>query len=157
MYYKQLLLTISVILTVIIFFKSDLYGEWYKVRVSNFFDTFSDEADNLDYEWRKKYRWENSYDMAKFIKRTIGNDSNELIIIPDIIYVRNVEPRLIMPEPITLYYLTGIRSVYPASKYADSAKFGLYIEAGNIKLAKIVDERVRGLLKAHYAEKTTVN
>lgn len=151
MYYKQLLLAVGAIFIVILFFNTEVYSGWYQERLSTFADKFSEEAANLDYDARRDYRWQGPYDLAKFIKKTVGKDTNKWIIIPNAEYVKKADPKLHMPEPITLYYYTGLKSMYPDNKHIDSAKFAIFIINGNIKVVKIMDEKSLEMLKKHYA------
>jgi hypothetical protein len=155
-YYRKLLLAIGAILIVIIFFETELYSNWYNTRLSDITEKFSEQYENLDYEARREYRWQGPYDLAKFIRKTIGTDTNEWVIIPPPAYMKIADPKLFMPEPITLYYYTGVKAAYPESAKADSAKFAVIVVDKNVKIVKITDSKRLEMLRLHYAGKLSI-
>lgn len=150
MYYKQLLLAVAAVFIVIIFFNIEVYDNWYNERISEFSARIADEVDNTDYEWRRQYKWGGAYELANFCKTKMKADTDQLLILPPQEYVKQINSQLLVPEPITLYYWTGIRAVYPTHKDAVKGKYALYIENGNVMLVKIPNAEVFEMLKKKY-------
>ncbi len=109
---RTLVLLIASILLVTIYFNVGQPNKWYNERIKPFSEDISAQLNEMGLEKRKRLRWNNPYIVFSSIKgylKTAGI-KNALILTPPPSYASKFSPAITMPEPVIVYYYTGLRS-----------------------------------------------
>jgi hypothetical protein len=144
MNYRQILLAVAAIFIIAIFFHSSPYDMWYEDRIYKYGSQIYDEMDMMDYETRKEIKWGAAYLLFKSIKnkKDTNNYKDRLIVIPFGKHEKKFSKDFVMPEPITVYYFTGIRTVYHHRKDAYKARAVLLLDSSQYSITPVTDTSI---------------
>lgn len=149
---KRIVLAVLASLLILFFFKTEFYGNWYQLRITDSRERYDNEAENMDVEFRKQYRYANQYAIAKEILRRVreAKDTNAIILLPPNAYVQENSPEIIrygrIPEPVVFYYFTGLKSVWTNSPEVNKANWALIIQNNDVQIVPINAEQRAMLL-----------
>lgn len=143
MNYRQLLLLLFSMLAVVLFFHIPANSKWLDARILNFTDHIYDELDHMDYESRREYRYGVTYRDAKDLKKFIQSKTTGpfLLLMPPSSYTQAKHIEGNIPEPIVVYYYTGMRAVSVNSKHVYECTWGLVARNGALQLVSIRDKK----------------
>lgn len=136
---KQLILALAAVSIIFVFFRIPVYNKLLHNRLGEFSDNFSEDLDHLDPKDRMLKRWREPYELSIFLKQrmeTIHADTNAVLLVPpQTAFEKNIGAPL--PEPIVVYYYSGLRVIYPENKGVEQAKYALLLKDGAMAIVGI--------------------
>lgn len=110
---RKIILTIFSIFIVLLFFRLAPYKNWFNDRILVFRDEIYNDIYRMDLEERKEYRWGGPYIGIKTIRNyldTSGALKNAILLLPSKNYIAAMDKGIMIPEPVIVYYYSGIRA-----------------------------------------------
>ena len=106
---------------------------WLKNRIFPYVKSMSFQANNMNPEFRKQYRYEAVYTYSKKIEKAVRafeslSSEEPYVLIPSTNYFKRNRIEYVVPDPVTFYYFTGIKMV--SSVYPDTQKANCYLKVG---------------------------
>lgn len=107
MFARQLLLLTAAIFSIVLYFSIGANHDWLHERILNFNTDIDEELDNLDYESRRKSRWDAPYLFSITVKQFLDSThaQNPLLLTPPASYLRARGVDYTIPEPIVFFLL----------------------------------------------------
>lgn len=142
---KQLLLFIFAVVILTGFFFLPPNRKWATERIFTYYREFPAQKNRLDRETRMSRRFGNSYTLSKEIARQFLQKSSvpdALILIPPPAYFTRMGIYYPVPEPAVFYYYTGLKTIWPDSKDAITARWYVRINDRQITVDSVTDKRV---------------
>ena len=147
MFLKKLLLTALSLVLVLIYFKSDFYGEWYESHIYVAREQLDIQLAHMSLEDRKIMRYGNSYVICRQVEAYLQQQHavNPLILMPPNDYIKHLgKIDFYVAEPVVFYYHTGLRSAWLTSKNVNEADWALYVgDDGQPRMVPLDDSTVR--------------
>jgi len=132
---KKMILLISATLMIILFFLLPANKLWFKEKVIGYWNDFIVQRKQLSIEQRNIKRFGTEYSYSKEITRFFeqkGIAPDVLVLVPSEAYFKKQGIVYPVPEPVTFYYLTGLKIAWPKDKKAVTANW--YVTVRNNKL-----------------------
>lgn len=122
--------------------------EWLKVRIIPYLSAMPYQIRHQSIDERKKTRYGKPYEYAQQIRqladRIPGSDSGEFrVLIPGAAYLQARGIAVAMPDPVTFYYFTGLRTVTPSNPQAVKSTWYLHVERNEMRLYPFQSDRQR--------------
>ena len=140
---KQFLLSVIAVLLLAGYFSIGYTREWFKDKILNCWDEFTEQKDKMSLESRMTTRfgahYTNSKSVAEFlIKRGSGD---KLLLVPPNDYLVQRKMQYKVPEPAIFYYYTGLKTVWANSELAYKANWYLTAANGKLVLDSVMNKK----------------
>lgn len=141
---RPLILAVLSIVIIILFFSVDIYKLWFKDRVYGPVETIGEQLAYMDPHERMLARLTNSYfisyNIAEYLRKE-KKDSNALILLPPVDYMRENKVDYPVPEPAVFYLYTGLKSVTANNKGAEKTNYAVVFQQGaNLQIIELNDQ-----------------
>ena len=149
---RALLLTLLSVVLLALFFNVEAYNKWFNDRVYGPMKGLSDHLTYMEPQERLVVRLGNSYivsyNIAEWVKKN-KLDSNALILMPPVLYMKERKVDYMVPEPAVFYYYTGLKSIGAHNKGAEKANFAVIHEDNNLQIVVLDDARRTQILNQY--------
>lgn len=107
---------------------------WLSNRIFVYLYDFTRQIKNMDLDYRKEIRFGAPYASAKIIEKSVRNKKIKNIgtlylLIPSTSYFSQNGITFNLPDPVSFYYFTGIKVIYPQNP--DALKANHFIRIAN--------------------------
>lgn len=138
---KSLILTVAGLFALGIIYNVHIYNKWLNAKIFTI-SNIPEQMEHLELEHRRSTRYAYSYIIYKDIANKMSTTKDVTILLPPQKYLtaQNVTNLLIV-EPATLYYYTGLNSVTIKSPKVATANYAIVVpQNGQVSLLKIKDK-----------------
>jgi len=128
---KQLLLTSIALASLLLLALLPRNREWLQQRIAVYYRDFAVERKHGQIEYRKINRYGNDYVFSRLVQQVLRKGKagqGTLVLIPGAGYFNQHGIEYNVPEPAVFYYLTGVKTVSPAS--VEAARADWFVAAG---------------------------
>lgn len=149
---KQLVLTLTSTLVIVVFFNIGFHSEWLQTKVIAPLKLIDGQLLNMEPEVRLEHKLQNSYAIAKATgdyMRSVGQDKTAIVLLPPQAYLKEQGADFHVPEPVVFYYYSGLRSKWINSPGADSATHVLGYHTGQMALLPLGKEFKKEILATY--------
>jgi|GEM_PF-1626961 len=138
-FFKRILLTVASVLSILVLMNLKYTKEFFKQRVVAYWGFFSEEK-NLDVSLkdRKLQRYGAPYNVCMIVKDYLEkNNIKDPIILfePNDYLLETIKFK--MPEPIIIYYYTGLKSLWTNSSDVKTATYMVYLKPDGVNIQPI--------------------
>lgn len=134
---KQLILTLSSLLFITVFFLLPHNRSWAE-KLFAYGRDFTKQRKQMGRETRLGKRFGNDYTYSKSIAEKMRKNGQEdkLLLMPPSSYFTKAGMNYHVPEPAVFYYFTGIKTVWAESDEAMNADVYVHVKDGQLVLAR---------------------
>jgi hypothetical protein len=146
-----ILLLVSVVF-IFLFFQAPVNNTWLTARIEPYYKSFQVEKKHMSLEDRRTYKYKGPYILLTQITKFLSthNAHNPVILLPPNSYIKTQHVDLRVPEPVAVYYYTGLHAVWTDSPNVDSADWAIIVEKGKVNLAHLAGREQLHQLLAMY-------
>jgi hypothetical protein len=156
---KKIILTAASCFLLLLFLKSEMYGNWFDQKVWIPKEAIDEQMEHLAMKDRLEMRIGKQYYMMEQIMAVLdkAHEKNPVILLPPNEYLRKQNiTDLIIPEPSQFYYYTGLHAVWTSSPDVRKANWALIIQNGNMRFEKIENQQMLDQLLNSYKGYNTI-
>ncbi len=162
MVYKKILLLAASVFVIIIFFSVDFYNDWLESKVLNAFgysdkatewDLFDFQIKHLGIEERRAARLGSTYSFCQTMKDFLHDEheQNPLILLPSQEYMKANGINILIPEPIVLYYESGLKGAWTNSANVSKCNWTVVPDGkGSVVPVKITNKEQLNVIIAEF-------
>ncbi len=139
---KKLILFLTAIALLFLFFLLPANKKWYKEKVIGYWNDFRVQRKQLSFEQRKAKRFGAEYTYSKFIADLFekkGIAKQVLVLVPSEAYFKRYGVSYHVPEPVTFYYLTGLKTVWPGDSTAAKANWFVTVHEKKLSIDSVTN------------------
>jgi hypothetical protein len=139
---RPLLFAVLSVVIIVFFLNFGYYKQWFDTRVVRGVSDFSEQLSYMDPQERRIIRLGTSYIISSNIAKSIQDrhmDTNALILMPPLEYMRKMKFNFTPPEPAVFYYYTGMHSIEATRKDAEKANFAIVFLNNDLQLVQLND------------------
>jgi hypothetical protein len=139
---KKFLLFFIAVLLLFLFFLLPANKKWYKEKVIGYWNDFRVQRKQLFFEQRKAKRFGGEYTYSKFITDLFekkGIKNNVLVLVPSEAYFKRYGISYHVPEPVTFYYLTGLKTVWSGDSAARNANWFVSVHEKKLSIDSVIN------------------
>jgi len=143
--YKQIILFVSGIALIFIFFLLPQNKKWLNEKLFAYWNDFQKQKNQPGVEKRKIARYGTSYTYSKRIALFFekkGNKKEALVLLPSQKYFENNGIKYAVPEPAVFYYYTGLKTTWANSEMAREATWLVRVENKNMVIDSAKERKV---------------
>jgi hypothetical protein len=140
---KNIILLGMSLLLIVLFFLVPCYHYVLRERLLVAFPQFMAQTKRMDVESRKRLRWDVPYFLAEVLQNEFERNhvKDYVLLLPPTEFFKKNGYKVEVPEPLVLYYYSGVRSVGITSDNVTSANFVAYPIKGKLKITRINSEQ----------------
>lgn len=149
---KSLILFVVSVIFILFFSQLPANNDWINQRLSPYMDEFWVQKDHLNPEERKIYKYNGPYVLLTQIAQALvkAKAQKPVILLPPNAYVKTQHVNLRVPEPVVVYYYTGLHAVWTDSPDVNSANWALLVQNGKVRLAQLTNpQQLQQILAAY--------
>jgi hypothetical protein len=136
---KIVLLFVSIILSVL-FFILPANKIWFKDKLVGYWNDFLIQRKQLSLEKRKSQRFGTEYTYSKEISHFFDKRADKhtaLVLVPSQAYFKKYGISYEVPEPVTFYYFTSLKTISPKNKNAGTANWYVTVRDKKIQVDSV--------------------
>jgi hypothetical protein len=138
---RQLLIMAAGIVVVILFFILPANTTWIKEKLVGYWNDFVVQRKNLSLEERKTKRFGTTYSYSKQIAGLLAaktKNKQVLLLMPSVAYFKKMGLDYPVPDPITFYYFTDVKTVQVQDSNAIDANWFVTVSDKKISVDSVV-------------------
>jgi len=140
----KIILLLVVVFLIGLFFILPAHAKWGKEKLVGYWNDFVVQRKELSPEQRmiKRFGTEYTYskEIADFFEKR-GNKNNVLVLIPTQAYFKKYGMLYEVPEPVTFYYFTALKTVWPKNKNAGKANWYVTVKDKKLQIDSVTGNR----------------
>ena len=139
---KKILLLLISIISIVVFFILPANKIWFREKLVGYWNDFVVQRKQLSIEQRKVKRFGTEYTYSKEISNFFekrGDKDSVLVLMPPEAYFKNYGMSYEVPEPVTFYYFTALRTVRAKHKNAGRANWYVTVNDKKIQVDSVTD------------------
>lgn len=143
-FYKKVLLLALSACSIFIMVQIPFYKDWLQHKILPKYELIDYELDNMEPEQRRALRYGTTYAFCVYVREQVLKSKfpKDVVLLPSKGFVSKHKLDLSIPEPVVFYYYSGIRTVWPNSKDALSARWIVEVRPGAMRIIHTQDPRM---------------
>ena len=137
---KKIILLLASAVTILLFFLLPANKTWFNDKIIGYWNDFVSQRKQLSTEQRMIKRFGTAYtysrEVAAFFERK-GIERNVLVLIPSQAYFKKHGMVYEVPEPVTFYYFTGLKTAWPHDKKAALANWYVTVRSNALHMDSV--------------------